>query len=53
MTIPYPSNYFGEIGEVECCECGTKLELDDSDTHETTDGYMCDECYRETEEEDE
>lgn len=49
----YPAGWFGPIGEVVCCICETRLDIEDSDTHETIDGYMCDECFKEMEEEDE
>lgn len=48
MTIPYPNDYFGPIGEVECCECGIKLSLDDEAIQDEWDYQIyCEDCHKE------
>ncbi len=51
MTIPnsvYPSNYEGEIGIVNCYECGTELDLDTEATQDRLNNqFYCEDCYKE------
>ncbi len=50
MTIPkdvYPSNYEGEIGTVQCCDCGIKMCLDTEATQDDWNNEIyCRECHK-------
>lgn len=48
----YPSNYFGPLGIVHCIDCGAEMSIEDDIMEETTDGYVCLECWLERDEGD-